>query len=529
MFPKIDSLFERWNKDNSPGCCLGIIRDGEFLYKKGFGMGDLVKKMPITSKSIFEIASVSKQFTAACIALLHLRKEISIEDLLNDYFPELNFNPEIKIKHLIYHESGIKDFIYHLILLNYSWEFIESLSEDNLLDFIKETTDLDFAPGCQHNYSNTNYFLLGQIIKKVTGKSLKKFAKDELFSPLQMKDTSFEDNFGEITNYKASGYTPQEENFKENIPKAKIMGPRGVYTTIDDLFLWDQNFYAKKIGGQDFIDLLQKPSRDMISGLSTKRWNDSTKNQGYAFGLLTDFYRGLKTIRHGGDFAGFTSEMMRFPEKKLTIIILSNNSNINPTTLGFRVADILLENEVTIPSPYVKNKFQPLSHNMIDSLIGTYYKSEYNAFYSIFKENNKLFLANDWMKSELKAISADSYNATRIESLMLVRKKEKAIIIETEYFTAEIPKITPFEICEKYLAEYSSNYSNEQSKQQLHITIKKGKLSFRLQIGEQQFRPIMQDVFTNGFLQLKFHRMNNKISFVCLNSAGAREIIYKKN
>jgi len=528
LFTKIDDIFSKWNTNRTPGCCLGIIRSGEFLYKKGYGMRNLADKEPITSETIFDIASVSKQFTAACIALLHLREKISINHSVSEYLPEVNFDPKIKIKHLIHHESGIKDYIYSHVMLNYSWEEIELLTTEKLFDFLKRLPELDFVPGSQHCYSNTNYFLLGQIVEKVTGKSLAKFAEQEFFSPLGMSNTSFQDSFETITNNKAIGYSPRENDFEVNVSKAKILGPRGVYTTVDDLFLWDQNFYSKSVGGKELIELLERPSKDKIVGLSTNRWNDVRQNQGYAFGLLTDYYRGLKIVRHGGDFAGYTSEMLRFPDKQITIIILTNCSNISPTTLAFNVADVLLTKEVDIQSPYNTGSFLPLQEEKTDSFLGTYYDSECNTLFSIRREDNKLIIENDWMKSELKTISEDTFAAVDNASLVHVKKKEKGILIETEFYSAEIPKINELKLKEKQLEEYSGHFTNEKFNQKLQISVFEDKLKFDLRVGKQFFKPIIQDTFTNGFLQLKFLRKNNSIFSACLNSSGSKEIIYRK-
>jgi CubicO group peptidase (beta-lactamase class C family) len=526
---RIEDIFKKWNAKETPGCNLGIIRDGEFLYKGNYGLRNLVNKKLITSKTIFDIASVSKQFTAACIALLIISGKLSLNDSLNDLLPDVTFMQKIKLKHLIYQESGIRDYQYSLLILNNGWDDIESLSKKQLSDFINKLPELDFIPGNQHNYSNTNYFLLGLIVEQITGKSLKEFARQELFTPLGMKNTFFQEEFSKIKNSNlAIGYSLRDEGYVENIPKTTIIGPRGVYTTIEDLLLWDQNFYSKKVGGKEFIELIEQPSREKIVGLSTNRWNSLTQHQGYAFGLLTDFYRGLKIIRHGGDYAGYTSEMLRFPEKELTIIILTNNGSINPTTFAFKTADIILDNEIKSRSPYTWKVFRQLNEEKINALLGTYYDNNFNAYFSIYKEDNKLMLENDWMKSELKAVSDDTLIAANQPSLLHIRTKEKKIIFENEFYTAEIPKIVPISLKEEQLLEYIGIYYNEKFNQTLQITALEDTLNFDLKCGKQVIKPISKDIFRNGFLQLEFHRKNNDISFVKINSNGSKGIIYEK-
>lgn len=530
FLPELDGLFYEWDSSTTPGCSLGVIKNGEFLYKKNYGLRDLSSKEPLTSETIFEIASISKQFTAACIALLHLKGKLSLDDSFTNYLPEVTLDPKIKVKHLVYHESGIKDYQYSLSMLNYQWNDIQSLSKEQLLKLINRFPQLDFLPGNQHNYSNTNYFLLGQIIEEVTGKSLAQFAEQEIFIPLGMKNTFFQEKFSEIKNLnKAIGYTLRDNTYIENVPTSEILGPRGVFTTIDDLLLWDRNFYSKTIGGAVFIELLVTPSREKIKGLSSDRWNVAGQNQGYAFGLLTDYYRGSRIIRHGGDTAGFTSEMLRFPDKQFTIIILTNLGSINPSTLTFKTADILLENEFTIPSPYIWNQFEGKEIRNFDAFLGTYYSPEGNTLFNIYQEAKKLILENYGMKSVLKAVSKDTFTLENTINVMLFRFKKQAINIETEYFTADIPKIIPWTLETNQFEEFAGKYTDEIFDYDLQIIAESDCLAFDLAVGRQHVKPIILDTFINDNLQLKFSRDNNEITSVSLNSQGAQNIRYKKN
>ena len=529
QFLEIDALFKKWNTIDSPGCSLGVIRNGEFLYESNYGIRNLESKKPITSETLFDIASVSKQFTAACIALLILKDKLSLNCFLNDILSEVKLEHKITIGQLIYQESGIKDFQYSLFMLNNIWEDIESLLAKQLLSFINKLPQLDFTPGNQHHYSNTNYFLLGLIVKQITGKSLADFAEQEIFSKLGMKNTFFYENFSEIKSRNvAIGYSLRDNSYKVNIPNAWVVGPRGVFTTIDDLLLWDQNFYTLKVGGKEFIELLEKPSQEKISGLSTNRWNNPLFHQGYAFGLLTDYYRGEKIIRHGGGHGGYTAEILRFPKKQLTINILTNNGSINPTTLAFKIADILLDNEFQDKSPYTWSSFKHISEEEVNACLGVYYEARFNEYYSISRENGKLILENDWMKSELKAITSDTLIAINNSGLFLVRPKENKIIIENEFYSAEISKCEPIVLEKNQIIEYTGNYLNEQFNHKIQITAEKDKLKFNLKVGVQILKSISKDTFRNDFLQLEFHRKNKAISFVKVNSAGSKGITYNK-
>ena len=174
------------------------------------------------------------------------------------------------------------------------------------------------------------------------------------------------------------------------------------------------------------------------------------------------------------------------------------------------------------------NQFDKKSSKPIGNLLGTYYEPIGNVFFTIFLKDKKLILENDWIKSELKIISEDTFRAVNQKNLMLVRMKESAINIETEYFTADVPKIEPLKLGAKQLEEFTGSYISQKLKQKIHLTVYDSNLTFNLAVGKQFVKPIIQDTFINGYLQLKFYRKNHEIISVSLNTIGAKEIIFEK-
>jgi len=352
-FERVDKLFAEWDKPDSPGCAVGVIRDGELIYANGYGMANLDYNIPMTPQSVIYIASTSKQFTAACIALLIQKGQLGYEDDIRKYFPEIpDYGTPIKVKHLIHHTSGIRDYLGLMALAGLSYE--DYFNNDSAVEWIVKQKSLNFTPGKEYTYSNSGYVLLAELVKRVSGKTLREYAGENIFKPLGMKDTHFNDNRSLVVKNRVISYRPieDEDNKKpeqdEKEGKAKdgkkdikgykrflknfdAVGDGDLLTTVEDLYCWDQNFYHKKVGGEGFIDLM----------LTRGKLNDGEELD-YAFGLMHGEYKGLKTISHGGGMLGFRTEMIRFPDQKLTVICLSNLVNFNPNDFCKKIADIFL-------------------------------------------------------------------------------------------------------------------------------------------------------------------------------------------
>ncbi len=328
---RIDRFFAKWDKPDSPGVALGVIQDGQLVYKRGYGMANLEHDIPISAKSVFRIGSTSKQFTAACVLLAARQGKLSLDDDIRKYVPKLReYESPITIRHLIHHTSGIPGY---LNLMKKAGKTDDDFYRDqDVIDLLAQQERLDFAPGTKWKYSNSGYFLLSIIIKKATGRTLREFADEYLFGPLGMSETHFHDDHTMIVKNRADGYAPGKHGgFRISMTTLDMIGDGGVFTTVDDLLMWDRNFYDPKVGGRDFIKQQLTPGT-LSSG----------KSVDYAYGLMVSQHGGRKLISHGGSFVGFRAEMLRFPDEHLSVICLANLATINPTRLALSVADTIL-------------------------------------------------------------------------------------------------------------------------------------------------------------------------------------------
>ena len=328
---RVARVFAAYDKPDSPGCVVGVIRDGALVDARGFGMANLEHAIPLGPRSVLDIGSTSKQFSAAALVLLAQDGKLSLDDDVRRHVPELpDYGRRITIRHLLQHTSGLRDYLGLMELAG--WNFEDVSTDEDALSTIVRQRDLNFDPGAERLYSNSGFFLTSVIVKRVTAKSLRAFAAERIFGPLGMKDTHFHDRHTEIVPRRATGYAPREGGgFEIAMSNFEQTGDGAVYTTVEDLLLWDRNFYDPKVGGQDLVAQLTTPGR-LGDG----------KPLTYGLGLGVDRYRGLPRVSHGGSWAGYRAELMRFPEQRLSVACLCNLASANPTRLATEVAEIHL-------------------------------------------------------------------------------------------------------------------------------------------------------------------------------------------
>ena len=335
---QVDELFSEWDSKDSPGCALGVISKGRFIYQRCYGMANLEHGVPLTPDSVFDVGSTSKQFTAACIILLAGRGKLSLDDRIQKYLPEIPVHKHpVTIRHLLHHTSGLRDYLTLMYLRGMRFE--NEYADKEVYALIARQKGLNFRPGSEHLYCNTGYLMLGEIVKRTSGLTLRQYAHKHIFAPLGMKDTHFHDDFSEIVRNRAVGHNKAKVGHKLSVSLFDVVGDGALHTTIKDLAIWDRNFYHNRVGGAGarLIEQLATPGR----------LNDG-KPLNYACGLFTEDYRGLRTIHHGGSWIGYKAEFIRFPEQKFSVICLANTEALDAISLARKVADIYLADKFTV-------------------------------------------------------------------------------------------------------------------------------------------------------------------------------------
>ena len=378
---KVDHLFAKWDRSDSPGAALAVVREGEIIYKRGYGMANLEYDIPITTRTIFDIASVSKQFAAFAIATLSYEGKLSLDDDIRIHLPDVpDFGNTITIRHLLHHTSGLRDWVQSLVIAGDLMDDV--ISFKHILKMVRHQKVLNFEPGAAFLYSNSGYNLLAEIVETVTGDSFREWTDTHIFKPLDMTNSHFHDDHQMILKNRAYSYqTDEDGGFKHAVNNTTALGSSSLYSTVEDLAKWILNFDDTRIGEQTVID--QMHQRGVL--------NDGEQID-YAFGLNISEYRGLKTVGHSGSWRGFRSHLMRFPDQKFGVVILCNLDTFNPLSLAEKVADHYLA-DVLAPvgasesdkaaKPDENVKSEPLPPERLVEFEGDYYTEELDTTYTI--------------------------------------------------------------------------------------------------------------------------------------------------
>ena len=411
---RVDEVFIDSDRMDSPGMAVGIIQDGRLIYARGYGSANLEHDIPITAQTVFRTGSIGKQFTAMCIAILAERGEISLDDDIRKYLPEMQeYDWPVTIRHLIHHTSGLRGYLVLQGLAGRVGDYFFTMQEG--IDLLSRQKMLNFTPGEKYLYSNSGYFLLGEIVSRVSGMTLREFAKRNLFEPLGMNDTHIHDDRNRVVRNRATGYAPiGEGKYRIDTTQLEIVGDGSVFTTIEDFFKWDQNFYLNRLGNgtPDLIQMVLTPGK----------LNNGEKNK-YAFGLYIDTYRGLRRVSHSGSYKGYIAEYTRFPDLKFSVVIFANTNAVDPDPLAVKVTEIFLGEHFTgeKPTPTALNwqgsreesvRTQDLSQSKLSEYLGDFFSEELDVTARLEIEKGELVMNLVRTSDILKAVQEDQFITT---------------------------------------------------------------------------------------------------------------------
>ncbi len=508
---KIDKLFAEYNESNSPGCVVGIIKNGRFIYRRGFGLANLEHEIPITPKSAFYIASTSKQFTAMSALLLAAQGKISLDEDIRTYLPKFpRYKKPVTVRHLLTHTSGVRDY---LMLKQYAGMSVNSsMNTAQTFQLIVRQKALNFRPGERSAYSNSGYWLLARIVERKTGDKIGAFAKRHIFKPLNMSSTQYLDDPGRVIKNRVQGY--------ERIGAGRIaikdtgavsVGPGGIVTTLDDLLRWDQNFYKPTVGGDQIIEQLTSPAR-LNNGKLTRE----------APGLVVGHYRGLPIVEHSGRGRGFSSQILRFPKQKFTVIVLFNLHRGPADQRCFDIADICLASE------FVKSKKrqskQPndsvvqLTQKEMEPLTGTYV-----AGHDVMEVKiDKGILVASINGASGRALQPRGANRFDVKGrgwqLIFRNDGSSSLTLKTGSDSDGIKFTRPPKLTDQESKQYVGIYYSDELDVKYHVSAENGRLRIRLNDNTKREvfpRPLITmggDLFSDGKMtSIRFQRTKNSV------------------
>jgi len=457
---KVDEVFADYSKPNSAGCALGVYRNGSIAYEHGYGMASLELGVPITPETVFDIGSTSKQFTAFTIQLLQQQGKLSLDDDIRKFIPEFpNYGATITLRHLLSHTSGLRDYT---ALFELAGVPEQNLTTDqDALDLILRQKELNFKPGEEWDYSNTGFFLLSQVVKRITGQSLRDFDQENIFNPLGMSSTQIFNSHTQVIAHRATGYSydPEAKSFGVEMSNFEQTGDGSVQTSIRDLVKWDENFYTAKVGGADVIHRMQ-----VVGKLN------NGEEHGYGTGLFISTYRGQPIVSHGGAWAGYRAELLRFPQQHQSVAVLCNVAQSTPSARARRVADVVLAS-VLQPVPASRNSNAAVSHDLMRGYPGVY-KDQKGHYLKIDLKDGKLWLSTYGI--ELVPESATVFRSKELEGTITFSPKQMVIDMtgEKQRTYTRVPTEQPND-----LSRFTGDYYSPELDSVWEIRLRDGKLT----------------------------------------------------
>jgi CubicO group peptidase (beta-lactamase class C family) len=501
----VDSVFADLDLPTSPGCAVSVMRDGAIVYEQGYGMANLEYGVPITPRSVFHVASVSKQFTAMAVELLVNEGRVSWDDDIRKYVPEVpDLGTPITLRHLVHHVSGIRDQWNLLGMAGWRWE-ADVVTQGDVLDIISRQKALNFPPGERYLYSNTGFTLLAVVVERVSGQTLRQFTTERIFGPLGMETTHFHDDHEMIVRDRAWAYAPDPDGLyglKNSIPDFDVVGATSLFTTVHDLAAWDRNFYTGRVGGKATIERMQQ--RFVLNSGDTSN---------YAHGLQIGRYRGLRTVSHGGADAGYRSHFLRFPDQRLSVAVLCNSPTSDPGGRANRVAAAYLGPEmapIRVAEAPVKRPTVTQPRSALARLEGVY-KGELPG------QLQRILLVRDTLRvgsprgAVLRPIGDDRFDVEGQNAIVTLRPPTNG-----QPATLELPGAGTLRRFDEWrpttaeLQSFAGLYHSDELGTDYRVELEENRLVVRTRkLEPMRLQPAFRDAFVIGGRQFEFTRTGN--------------------
>jgi len=515
----IDTLFLEWDRPNHPGGTVGISVHGIPVFSQAYGLASMEYQVPVSYGTRFNIASVSKQFTAMGIVKLHLEGKLSIDDDIRKYLPELpDFGHKITFRHMLHHTSGLRSL--HTLLALAGWRDDDMKNNDDLLRFMTRQQDLNFEPGSEYMYCNTGYILCAIIIEKITGESFAEWMEREIFKPLCLYDTYVEDKYNRITRNYATSYNGSYNNgFVKEIEYWAYTGSGNIHSTAADLLKWMKYYYDSPEGWEEEFSMM----------LTLDAFNNGEPND-YAFGVRIDKYRDEKRISHSGSIGGFRSYACTFPEHETEIAILTNFSSSDVSGKINNIADILFDKEKEEEPGYNFIK-KEIDNRIINRYIGAYKSEDLpDRLFEIFRKEDTLYCKSTGGRDIRLYAASDSvlFNNNRRLKISLADTVPETIIIssnDTRFSWIKTEKYIPDA---KELQDIAGNYWSSELETQYRFYVKDGDLyGYQTRHGEFAMECIDKDVYVSnsGFInKITIERKRRKITGMKVSNSRVRNL-----
>ncbi|QQP94914.1 serine hydrolase domain-containing protein [Lysobacter enzymogenes] len=525
-----DRIFAQWNHPDTPGCGVAVFRDGAVAFHKGYGQANLELGVPIGADTVFDIGSTSKQFTAAAVLLLERDGRLSLDDDVRKYVPELpDYGRTITLRHLLQHTSGLRDYLVLQLLAGIAYD--DYSSDRQTLDLLARQKALNFAPGSEYVYSNTGYFLAAEVVKRVSGKPLAQFARERIFEPLGMRDTRYRDDHTLPVRGRASAYSKAEtqpgkpqpagiERYRIDLPNWDQVGDGSVLTTLADLQRWDENFYRPVVGDAAFLARLQQPGK-----------LDSGEPIDYALGLMVGEHDGLKIVKHGGAWGGYRAQLLRYPQRHLSVAALCNAAHADPDGMAQRTAALWLGLPSEPDAARAQRAAVALPAAAMQRWTGAYRNPKTGSLRRIQWNDGELELHAFGDSFALRPAGKAEFEVedSPIQALSFRdagRGRPRVLVQQAEGERTEFEALAVAAPDAAALAAYAGDYRCEELGRDYRLSVIDGALHrFDPRVAPPRLEPLERDSFTEDAITYRFQRgADGKIDGVSLDVGRVRDL-----
>ncbi|MCB2219053.1 MAG: serine hydrolase [Bacteroidetes bacterium] len=487
---KANAMLSEYYPSDEPGATILVAQGDKVIYSKAFGMADMERNVPNRPEMVFEIGSITKQFTAVCILMLMEKGKLSLDDDITKFIEDYpTQGHHISIHHLLTHTSGIKSYT-SMEEWNSIWR--KDFTNDELIDFFKNQP-MDFAPGTEFRYNNSAYFLLGVIIEKVSGMTYPEFLKQRIFKPLGM-DHSYYGSHRRIIQNRALGY--QKEDVWKNAEFLSMTQPGAagsIMSTVNDLYTWNKAVRDDK--------LISTESKQ-------KAFTDYTLNNGekidYGYGWMPNEIQGSQTLEHAGGIFGYTSNGIWLPEENVYVVMLSNRDDKGPNYLSTKLAAMAIGK----PYPEEEEKIS-VDDDILKQYVGQYEFEDGSVRYITF-ENGQLFSQRSGSSSFEIFPMADNkfFFKGSLASIVFTEKenngmaanfKNRSVDLKGHRTSLDVPDHEVVQVSEAIMQQYVGVYEI-QTGFDLTVTLEEGHLMTQA-TGQQKFE-VFPESETRFFLKV---------------------------
>lgn len=523
---RVDRIFEEYDRTDAPGCAAGVVEHGTLVLGRGYGMASLELSVPNTPRTVYYVGSVSKQFVAASVVIAARQGHLDLDDDIRGHLPEMpDYGRPITVRQLIHHTSGLRDYLALMWMAGMPYENV--YADEEIVALLARQEELNFAPGDEHLYSNSGYFLLAEIVERVTGRSLRDFAEENIFGPLGMTHTHFHDDRRMVVPGRAMAYEAGEEGFRlEWYLNFDKVGSGGLLTTVEDLARWDRSFYDDSLAGGGLWEQLLE--RGVL--------NDG-KVLDYAFALQHGEHRGLKTIDHAGAFMGFRAQLLRFPDERLSVVVLCNRGDANPDRLAREVAEVYLRDRLPHSDDDLAEGggpvFVELPPEVLAGWSGGYRSRKDQSILEVSHESGQLVVKGGPRPLRLSPLSPTRFAAVGTPSSVELEfgGDEAALLLfvdgnrEAAYDAVELVVPTP-----EVLETYAGRYFSDELQTTYALSVDDGALTLqRGRFPAVSLEPTAEDEFQTEGLRVTFGpRSRGRATGLTAHAGRVRNIRFER-